>query len=104
MPDWNGLVRERMESLGLSPAEKEDIVSELANHLEDCCEELRAQGHCKSEAIERSLEQVADWPSLSRKIRRAKRKAEMMNNRTKTFWIPGLVGLAASMGWILVLQ
>ena len=74
MPDWKALVLERMESLGLSPAQEEEIVSELAAHLEDCYEELRTQGVCESEAIDRSLEQVTDWPNLSREIQRAKRK------------------------------
>ena len=63
MPDWKALVLERMESLGLSTAQEEEIVSELADHLEDCYEEFRMQGVCQSEAIERSLKQVADWPS-----------------------------------------
>jgi hypothetical protein len=104
MPDWKALVRKRMESesLGLGPAPEEEIVCELASHLEDCCEELGAQGFCKSEAIERSLEQVADWPSLSRKIRRTKRKEEMMNHRTKTLWLPALISLTAAMIFLMV--
>jgi hypothetical protein len=47
MPDWKALVLERMESLGLSRALEEEIVSELAGHLEDCYEELRTQGVCE---------------------------------------------------------
>ena len=84
MPDWKALVFERLEALGLSPTQEEEIASELAGHLEDCYEECRTHGVGKSEAIERSLEQVASWPNLSRKIRGAKRKEEMMNHRTRT--------------------
>jgi hypothetical protein len=101
MPDWKTLVRERMENLGLGRAQEEEIVSELASHLEDCYEEFRTQGICKSEAVERSLEQVADWPGLLRKIKRAKRKEEMMNHRTKTLWLPALISLTAAMVFLM---
>jgi|SRR5580704_487887 hypothetical protein len=101
MPDWKTLVRERMGTLGFSWAQEEEIVSELASHLEDCYEEFRTQGICKSEAVERSLEQVAAWPSLSGKIKRAKRKEEMMNHRTKTLWLPALISLTAAMVFLM---
>jgi len=104
MPDWKALVLERLERLGLSPAQEEEIVSELASHLEDCYEECRTQGVDKSEAIERSLEQVASWPNLSRKIQGAKRKEEIMNYRTQTLWLPGLICMALSAGWMFLLQ
>jgi hypothetical protein len=102
MPDWKALVLERLERLGLSPTQEEGTVSELAGHLEDCYEEFRTQGVCQSEAIERSLEQVASWPNLSRKIRRAKRKEKMMNHRTKTLWLPALISLAAAMVFLMI--
>jgi hypothetical protein len=102
MPDWKTLVLERLKRLGLSPTQEEEIVSELAGHLEDCYEEFRTQGVGKSEAIERSLEQVADWPNLARKLRRAKRKEEMMNRRTKTLWLPALISLATAMVFLMV--
>jgi len=28
----------------------------------------------------------------------------MMNNRTKTLWLPGLISLAGSMAWMMILQ
>ena len=102
MPDWKALVLERMESLGLSPAQEEEIVSELAAHLEDCYEELRTQGVCESEAIDRSLEQVTDWPNLSREIQRAKRKGDVMNHRTRILWLPALISLAAAMVFLMI--
>jgi hypothetical protein len=101
MPDWKALVLERMESLGLCPAQEEEIVMELAGHLEDCYEEFRAQGICQSEAIERCLEQVGDGPNLTRKIRHAKHKEEM-NHRTKTLWLPALINLVAAMVLLMI--
>jgi hypothetical protein len=102
MPEWKLLVRERMESFGLAPAEGEAIVAELASHLEDVYEEACAQGLCKSDAIERSLGQVADWRGLSRNIQRAKCKEGMMNQRTKTLWLPGLISLTAAMFFLMI--
>jgi len=103
MPEWKALVRERMSGFGLAPVEEEAIVAELASHLEDVYEEACAQGLCKSEAIERSLAQVADWHSLLRKIQRAKHKEEtMMNRRTKTLWLPGLISLTAAMVFLTI--
>lgn len=102
MPDWKALVLARMENLGLSPAQEEEIVCELAGHLEDCYEEFRTQGVCESEAIERSLEQVPDWPNLSREIQRAKRKGNVMNQRTRTLWLPALINLAAAMVVLMI--
>ena len=102
MPEWKALVREHMESLGLAPVEEEAIVAELATHLEDVYEEACAQGLCKSEAIERSLAQVADWRGLSRNIQRVKCKEGMMNQRTKTLWLPGLISLTAAMFFLMI--
>lgn len=102
MPEWKALVRERMGSFGLAPVEEEAIVAELASHLEDVYEEACAQGLCKSEAIERSLAQVADWRGLSRNIQRAKCKEGMMNQRTKTLWLPGLISLTAAMFFLMI--
>jgi hypothetical protein len=96
MPDWKTLVRERCTGL-----DESDIV-EVAGHLEDSYEELLMQGICESEAIERSLRQVTDWPSLSRKIRRAKHQEEMMNTRTKTLWLPALISLTAAMIFLMI--
>jgi hypothetical protein len=78
MPDWKALVRKRMESesLGLGPAPEEEIVCELASHLEDCCEELGAQGFCKSEAIELLWNRWPTGPACRAKfdVRNARRK------------------------------
>lgn len=104
MRDWGLLVRERLGALGLTPAQQEEIVAELAGHLEDSYDQRRAQGLCESEAIERALDEVADWRRLARKIRRAKREEGNMNNRTRSLWLPGLVSLTAAHGFLTILQ
>jgi len=42
--DWQKRVRERLESCGLPPAIYEEVVSELAAHLEEAYEDARSRG------------------------------------------------------------
>lgn len=73
MPDWQHLVRSRLGPLGLEPAREEEIVSELAHHLEDLYEGFLQQGMKQSHAVEKALASVEDWAALRRGIRRAER-------------------------------
>ena len=102
MPDWKALVRERMKTVRLPAQQQEEIIAELASHLEDAYDDACSQGLCKAAAIERSLAEVADWQSLSRKIQRAKHREETMNQRTKTLWLPGLISLTAAMLFLMI--
>ena len=99
--DWKGIVRDRMGDMRLDSGQQEDVICELANHMEETYEELRAEGICKSEALERSLSEV-NWRQLSRQIQSAKRGGVFMNDRTKQFWLPAMVSLAISEGVLLV--
>jgi hypothetical protein len=104
VPDWSALVRDRLSGLGLARAQQEEIVAELAGHLEDVYEEWRAQGLGESEAAERALDEVADWRRLARKIQGVKREEENMNQRTKSLWLPGLISLTAANVFLMMLQ
>jgi hypothetical protein len=104
MLDWGVLVSERLGALELDEGQREEIARELAGHLEDFYVERCSRGASKSEAMERTLAQVADWQVLTQKIRLAKRKEESMNDRTKGYWLPGLIGFTASMVWLMILQ
>jgi hypothetical protein len=103
MPDWNGLIRERLGSLNLSAAVQNDVVEELAAHLEDLYEEQIAAGVRPSEAMQVALGEVDSWQPLARDIERSKQES-IMNKRTKQLWIPALISLSASMIWMMVLQ
>src|SRR5271155_3980307 len=104
MRDWEPLVSERLGALEDDAAQREEIVRELAGHLEDFYLEKCAKGLSESSAMELTLAQVADWRGLTRKIRLAKREEESMNDRTKGYWLPGLVAFTASMMWLMILQ
>lgn len=99
--DWKEIVRERVGDMRLDASQQDEVICELADHLEETYEGLCAKGICKSDALERSLSEI-NWRQLSRRIRSAKRKGGYMNNRTKQFWLPAMVSLAISEGVLLV--
>ncbi len=104
-PDFQSLIRERLGELRLDTTQQEEIVAELAGHLEETYEQLRAKGLCKPDALQRSLEEdEIKWRELSRKIQSAKRKEGFMNDRTRQFWLPALVSLALSEGVLFALS
>jgi hypothetical protein len=104
MPDWNAEVRKNLKNLGLTPHVQEEVIAELADHLQDHYEQLRAEGIPESEALERSLEQASGWRQMSRRIRNAKHKEDGMNYRTRALWLPGLTALATASICLMVLQ
>ena len=89
MHDWENLVRTRLRNLNLDAWKTEDIVFELAGHLEEVFGELRRRGVPEAEAIQRALDEIPNWQRLSRRINRASREENNMTQRTKSLWIPG---------------
>lgn len=104
MPDWTILIAERLGELTLPQEICDEVVAELAAHLEEFCEESCARGANESEAIELALAQVAHWQGLRQEITDAKNEEQTMNDRTKQLWLPGLATLTASMLWLMILQ
>lgn len=101
MPDWDALVRDKLRSLDLPPKHRQEVIAELAAHLEDLYQEKLGQGISEREAEEEVVNEVS-WPSLAKRIHRAKLKEEIMNDgtmndRTRHFWLPGLVSLTSAM-------
>lgn len=98
MPDWELLIREGIATVRLTPSQKDEVAAELASHLEELYEEQRANGLTEAQAAEHTLSAVGDWKKLKRRVRRAKATEEVMNNRTKQLWLPGLAAFWATMG------
>ena len=96
MPDWNALVREQLAGLVLEQDEREEVIAELAAHLEESFEELRRQGLTEEAAVSRTLLQVKDWQDLRRKIQTERRKENIMSNRVRQLWLPGFATLFLS--------
>src|SRR5712664_2500558 len=104
MRDWEALVEEHLTGLALEPAERAEVIAELAAHLAETCEEWRRQGMTEEEAIRRTLSQVEDWQELCNRIQTARMKENIMTNRVKQFWLPSLLTLLLSMGLLMLVQ
>ena len=96
MPDWKKLVEQRLFSLNLPPSAKQEIVAELAAHLEDVYEAAKARGLDANFALELAQQEIHDWHVLLADLRRAKSKENSMNLRTRSLWLPALASLFAS--------
>lgn len=67
--DWRVVIRARMDGLPLSPADLEDVIEELAQHLERAEADLRSRG-IDSTVAWAQLEAQLDDPALVASIRR----------------------------------
>ena len=104
MPDWIRLVKQRLDSLGLAPAREDEILVELAGHLDDVYTGLIERGVPAEEAVHLALTEVPDWAGLRGQIYRAEQGEEDMNQRIKSLWVPGLLTSVLCMGLLLVFQ
>jgi hypothetical protein len=103
MPDWKSIVRERLASQS-EIDEREEVISELAAHLEEAYESARARCKSDAEAVELTLQQVQDWSAVAQEIRRARSKEGFMNYRTKSLWLPTLITLSGASFSLLLIQ
>jgi hypothetical protein len=104
MRDWEALVDRHLAGLALEPAERAEVIAELAAHLAESCEELRKQGITEEEAVRRTVTQVEDWQDLRRRIQIARTKENLMTNSVKQFWLPSLLTLLLAMGLLALIQ
>ncbi len=104
MPDWQELVRRRLAGLALEPPERAEVIEELAAHLDDAFEDLRARGFTEEEAAQRALCEVKDWRDLRCRIQTARRKEKIMSNRVKQLWLPTLLTFTLAMGFLALIQ
>jgi len=70
MPDWKLEISRRLADVKLAPAREAEIVEELAQHLEDHYQELRAGGANEPEAYAATLAEMRDHELLVRELRR----------------------------------
>jgi putative ABC transport system permease protein len=73
--DWKDAIRRRLTHLELEPVRETEIVEELAQHLGDRYQELRARGESEAEASRAVLQELneIDWPP--RRLRGLDRRA-----------------------------
>lgn len=94
MPDWNQVVRDRIGVVRLSPQSREDVVAELASHMEDEYESALSEGITPEQAEARISGQVTDWRLLRHRLETS--KEDFMTDRAKQVLIPGIVTFAVS--------
>ena len=103
MPDWKKLVEDRMSALDLPPAAQQNVIDEVAAHLEELNETAQAQSLSEEDAVEFALQEVGDWHVLAANIQRAKSE-DFMNHRTKSLWLPGLLTLLGASASLMLIQ
>jgi hypothetical protein len=104
MPEWIKLVRQRLDSLGLAPGREEEILVELAGHLDDVYAGWIERGVAAEEAVGLTLKEVPDWAGLRQQIYHAEQGEEDMNQRIKSLWVPALLSSLLCWGLLTVLQ
>jgi len=102
MRDWKRLVQEHLAESRIPRAAREDVVAELAAHLEETYENALSSGLQGTEATARTLQEVDDWRALRKNICRAKCKEGSMSPPTKMVWLPTIAVLFA-IGVVLLL-
>lgn len=75
MPEWKEAIRERLVGAHLDAISEAEIVEELAQHLDDRYEELRANGFADEEACKRVLTELSDHELLTRGVREIRRQS-----------------------------
>jgi hypothetical protein len=105
MPNWKSLIERRLGKLKLPKSQREEVVNELAAHLEDLAEDEKARDACETESTVNALYESTDWPKLARKIQKSKRDNYTLNSRSRAFWLPALITLtAAEFFWAILMR
>ena len=72
MPDWKPAIRERLAGLDLAPGREEEIVEELAEHLDERYRELVAGGAAREQAATLAMEELENHEALAERLRRTR--------------------------------
>ncbi len=95
MPDWKSEASRKLNRAKFSASEREEVSRELASYLEDLCNESRSSGADESAPVTRAAGELHEDLHLGVNLYRA-RKENNMNDRTRGFWLPGLLSLVGS--------
>ena len=87
MPEWKPEIRKRLASLNIQPLRENEIVEELAQHLEDRYQEMLAAGVSPEEAQSAVRTELSDSQLLVRELNRLERQnnteAIVLGNRRR---------------------
>lgn len=94
MPDWSEAVTGNLGRLRLSAPARQEVIAELAAHMEDSYEADIIRGATPEDAQHAALQTAGDWSLLLRGINQTR---EDYMSRTRTLWLPGLASLVIGM-------
>jgi hypothetical protein len=97
MRDWYAYVQSHLGSLGVARVKQEDVVAELAAHLEEYYSSLRSTGMAEEDACLQTCARAGNWKELRRELFLVQREGTM-DERVKQIWIPSLVTLLSA--WV----
>jgi hypothetical protein len=89
VPDWEDLVRDRLDGLVFGADRHSEIVRELAGYLADHAEGLRAVG--LDPAAADAVAASEDWVELRRGVRAALRGEDDTTARIRRYFMPALL-------------
>lgn len=95
MPDWRKVVEGRMTNLQLPAEIREEVLDEVANHLEDRYDRLLSSGVNEGEADRRTLECIENWNTLQTGI--LQERGGIMSTFGKQFTLPSALALGVAM-------
>ena len=104
MHDWQEIIRRKLIGVPLSRSQRENLASELATHLDDLYAELVASGIAEPQASAQCLEQLDDVQQIAAAAKRSQIWEHAMNQRSRTFWLPGLITLTLASVSLMVMQ
>jgi hypothetical protein len=104
MPDWRGLVRQRLTGIQLKEHEAAEVIEELADHLEDACRSFLRKGLLEEECVQEVLREVSSWRDLRAEIEPSRKKEPAMNKRVSQFWFPAFLTLLLSQVALMLIQ
>jgi hypothetical protein len=70
MRDWEKVIRDRMRCIRLAPQTKDELITELASHLQELYEQCRAEGVSEEEAFALCVVQAEEAQSSVRRMER----------------------------------
>jgi putative ABC transport system permease protein len=97
VPDWREEVRIRLSSLKLSPTRENEIVEELAQHLDERWRELIAAGMSRDEATRLTLAQFRGDELLAHDIAPLRQAHAPLAMTTRSPAGPGVAGLVQNL-------
>jgi hypothetical protein len=100
MPDWKKLVRDQMPLREMAQRTREEVISEIAAHLEDASEDSSLLDSFGERTSPEFLN--VHWKNLGRAIECAKRKEEIMNDRSRSLWLPAFINIVVAATLLII--